>query len=235
MLVSAAGQGQPIEATYPKVENLADAAFATNGNMASASLSISRMHGLFDSRRFRVGYGVRVTGAFAGTIDYRTAPSNITIGKESLLGLFSERKEANLDTLQVNKTQIVAFNAALYLAYALTPKWEIGFDIDLLGFSLGGEQNGRFQANSPGGSQFHNTVQIATPTRLNALFGHDSDYGTLYSELYVLYRLNPRLSARLGAAFLVTEYTTRQRLTFDNNRFRADELMVLVAVSYHLP
>ena len=76
-------------------------------------------------------------------------------------------------------------------------------------------------------------MQEAKPTVFNLLLVSDSDKGSLNSELYVRYKINPKISLRGGFNFQFNEYTTLRKLTFENDRFRAKNLLPLLAVSYH--
>ena len=213
-----------------------DLSGATKGSLTTVALSINRLHGLGQSRRFRIGYGLRLTSAFGRTTDYKTAPPELVKGKGkgSIIGLFSKDLDENIDTLRLPQTQGHSINLSFNLEYALSRRVELGFNIDVIGFTFGPQQNGTFIANSPIRSPLSGTVQNARLTPFNILLGDKSDRGSLNSEGYVRYRLNPRLSLRTGLSFQFNEYTTNRQLTFDNDRFRSSNLRVLLAIAYHL-
>lgn len=122
-------------------------------------------------------------------------------------------------------------NITINLGYNITPRWYAGFNIDAIGFSFGGEKNGRFITNNAG-----QTVS-AKPTGFNLLLISDNDKGSLNSELFVRYQWNKKWAARLGYQFLFTEYTTAtevQRFPEANDRFRNKVSAVLFGVSYNL-
>ncbi|GAB2576486.1 hypothetical protein GCM10027190_27740 [Spirosoma areae] len=208
---------------------------ATKGSLTTVALSINRLHGLGQSRRFRVGYGLRLTSAFGRTTDYRTAPSDLVKGegRGSVLGLLSKDLDEHIDTLRLPKTQGHSVNVSFNLEYAVSRRVELGFNIDVIGFTFGPKQSGTFIANSPVRSSLSGTVQEATLTPFNILLGDKSDRGSLNSEGYIRYRLNPRFSLRTGLSFQFNEYTTNHRLTFENDRFRSSNLRVLLAAGYH--
>lgn len=220
----------------PAVAQTLDLCLATKGTLTTAALSINRLHGLWQSRRFRIGYGLRLTSAFGRTTDYKTAPSELVKGpgKESVIGLFYPDLNANIDTLRLPQTQGHSINISANLEYAISRRVGIGFNIDLIGFTVGPAQSGTFIANSPTPSPLNGTVQTARLTTFNILLGDRSDRGSLNSEGYVRYRLNPRFSLRTGLSFQFNEYTTTRKLTFNNDRFRSSNLRVLLAVAYHL-
>ena len=213
-----------------------DLSGATKGSLTTVALSLNQLHGLGRARRFRIGYGLRLTSAFSRTTDYRTAPSELVKGrgKESVVGLFSKNLDENLDTLRLPQTRATSINLSFNLEYALSRRVVIGFNIDVIGFTFGPKQSGIFIANSPVRSPLNGTVQEAKLTPFNILLGDQSDRGSLNSEGYVRYRLNTRVSLRTGLSFQFNEYTTNQKLTFENDRFRSSNLRVLLAIAYHL-
>ena len=220
------------QSDFKKTTQVLDLSIATKGDFTTAALSLNRLHGLGQSHRFRIGYGLRFTSAFGSNTDYRTAPAKLTSGTESIVALFSDDLIANIDTIRFPKTQINSLNISINLEYAISRKLEVGFNIDAIGVSFGGNQKGTFIANSTG-SSLNGTVQEAKPTSFNLLLISDSDRGSLNSEAYVRYRLNPRVSLRGGLGFQFNEYTTLRKLTFENDRFRTKSAMPMLAVSYH--
>ena len=226
------GDGSP---GFDAVGQTVDLSLATKGSLTTAALSINRLHGLGHSHRFRIGYGLRLTSAFGNTTDYRTAPADLVKGKGkgSVIGLFSKDLEETFDTLRLPKTLAQSVNISLNLEYALSHRLDLGFNIDLIGFTFGPDQSGTFIANSPVRSSLSGTSQEASLTAFNILLGDKSDRGSLNSEGYVRYRFNPHLGVRGGLSFQFNEYTTSRKLTFDNDRFRSSNTCALLAVSYH--
>jgi hypothetical protein len=221
---------------YSRITLTADLSLTTNGNFNTASLSLNRLRGLGQSRRFRIGFGLRFTAAFGRNTNYRTAPSRLAKGPghPSALGLFVPIIEENLDTLFIPRTQAYSLNISGNLEYAISRRLAIGANLDLIGFTVGPDQTGTFTANSPVPSSLSGTRQDAHLTAFNALIGDQSDRGSLNTEGYIRYRLKPRISVRTGASLIVNEYTTRQPLTFGNDRFRSGNSRVVLAFSYHL-
>lgn len=218
---------------FKKTTQVLDLSLASKGDFTTVALSLNRLHGLGQSHRFRIGYGLRFTSAFGNNTDYRTAPAKLTSGNESIVALFSEDIIANIDTIRFPKTQINSLNISINLEYAISRKLEVGFNIDAIGFSFGGNQTGTFTANSPVRSSLSGTTQEAKPTAFNLLLISDSDRGSLNSEAYIRYRFTPKVSIRGGLGFQFNEYTTLRKLTLENDRFRAKNAMPLLAVSYH--
>ncbi|GAB4019514.1 hypothetical protein GCM10028808_57510 [Spirosoma migulaei] len=219
---------------YARITQRIDLGFATNGTYSTLALSINRLHGIGRSHRFRVGYGLRLTAAAGRDTEYKTAPSSLVKGPGhgSVLGLFSKNLIDNLDTLDVPSTQANSLNISLNQEYAISHRVDIGFNIDLIGFTLGPNQQGRFRANSPAKSTLSGTVQEAKLTPFNILLGDQSDRGSLNSEGYMRYRFANRISLRTGVSYTVNEFTTLRKLMFNNDRFRSGNVQGLLAASY---
>jgi hypothetical protein len=205
------------------------------GSGFTGALSYNKFYGVGKSGKFKVGWGLRFNTHFADQNDYRTAPAKLTSGKSSIVALFSEDIVGQIDTLRLSSPQVNSLNLSIHLQYALLKKLEVGFNIDALGFSFGGQQRGQFiarQSDATGRSNNGNSSITAKPTTLNALLISDSDIGSLNSELYARYWLTDKWAVRAGLSFEFWEYTTTQKLAFDNDRFRNKILLPLVAVSY---
>jgi hypothetical protein len=199
------------------------------GQGLSIAPSWSHFHKIGKRGRFQIGYGVRLTSLFGSKVAHITAPAKFTTGNTGLGVIFQETIEANLDTLTLDKIQVNSLNISINLQYAFSPKWEVGFNIDALGFSFGGEQKGAFVARSQGRNPSQET---AKPTTLNLLLTSDNDIGSLNSELYLRYWFRPHWAIRGGFTFAFSEYTTSRKLVFDNDRFRAKILLFMMGVSF---
>ncbi len=189
------------------------------GESFMLAIDASKVYGVTKNKKFRIGYGIRYSGLFAKNQEFVTAPANITSGKTGFGVLFAENKPENFDTLRFADTQLNALNVAIYLQYAFNKKFDVGFNIDAIGFSFGEKQTGIFQANGL------KTTQNASPTAFNLLLVSDNDLGSLNSEIYARYWLNEKWAIKAGLSFVFTEYKTDQKLTFDNNRFRNKALL----------
>lgn len=169
-------------------------------------------------KKIFIGTGARLT-AYTGKDKYFTsAPSNLA----------SEINKT--DTLFSTKTNIYALNALINLGYNFSPKFQIGFNIDLLGLSFGPESSYKFQGN---GSQ---TNTIAKPTTFNLLLVGTNDKGSLNSELYVRYKFNQKFGMKIGYEHLFTELTTStkiQTVPEQNDRFRRISDLLNIGASYH--
>lgn len=194
------------------------------------SVSFQKTYGLGKKKNFQLGWGVRANGYFSGEKEYLTAPAKLTSGKQSIVAFFTEYKPEKIDTINFSRSSLVSLNALVILQYSFK-KSAIGFNIDALGFTLGGKQSGIFNASvSP---SLNKTKQTASPTPFNLLLISDSDIGSLNSELYYKQTLKNQQAIRFGLSFQFMEYTTKQILTYENDRFRHKSLMPFVAYSFN--
>jgi len=220
----------PASAQYAAGNRYDLALSAGSGQFASA-LSWSHLYGVGKKGNFQIGYGVRLTNYFGSEQKYITAPSKFTSTAQGLGTLFSETIEANLDTVTFTKSQVNSLNAAVYLQYSLfNKKLDVGFNIDVIGFSIGQKQGGTYTNNG------RNSAVSAKPTAFNLLLTSDNDIGSLNSEFYARYWLSDKWAVRAGYTFLFTEYkadTQVQPVGNDtNDRFRNKSGMLMVGVTY---
>jgi len=230
LLVAVVINGQA-QSSYPKKQTYADIALSAGGGFSGA-LSYNSLYGVGKSKRFKIGWGARLTSFSGKDLNYYTAPAKLTSGEIGPQVIFLENVLTNIDTLKLTKAQTNALNLSIHLQYSLK-KIDVGFNIDAVGATFGGQQSGTFIAKSTR-SSLHNTVQTAKPTTLNALLISDNDWGSLNSELYGRYWVNDKIGIRAGASFQFSEYTTSKKLTFENDRFRNKALMPFIALSIRL-
>jgi hypothetical protein len=201
-----------------------DLALAVKNDIAP-SISVDKFYG----KKFKIGIGIRSTAFFGPQRNYITAPALLTSGRRSLAAFFTEYKNEKLDTLTLPHSGVFSFNSKLSFEYGFK-KSNIGFNIDLLGFTIGGKQKAEFWTSED--RLLNNTVQKARPTPYNILLISDSDRGSLNSELYYRRQIDSKKSIRFGLSFQFVEYKTSKKLTFDNDRFRYKTLMPFIAYSF---
>jgi hypothetical protein len=211
-------------------QNFDLATSATKGHFTTA-LSWSKLHEVGKKGKFTIGYGVRFTSAFYSNQDFVTAPAKLTSGVANPTAMFKDNILENFDTLHIHKGNVNMLNASIYLQYKLTPKLEVGFNIDALGFSFGGKKSGTYTSNIYTAGKV--TTHTAKPTAFNILLISDNDIGSLNSELYARYWLTPKIAVRAGATFIFKEYTTDKKLSLDNDRFRNKSWQALLAVTFN--
>lgn len=218
------------KATY-KEGNLFGLSVNVGASSFASALVWTHLYGIGNNKRFKIGYGLRLTNFFGSDLDFATAPAKYTSGKSSIAALFAENIIANIDTISLQKVQTNFLNAGIYMAYTL-PWWknriELGVNIDAVGFTLGSKQNVLYK----------NNTSSARPTAFNLLLISDSDIGSLNSEWYVSYWVTKHLSVKAGYQFLFTEYTTDTKIqqlpnsSEKNDRFRLKSPMLLFGIIY---
>lgn len=206
-----------------------DLSLSSNGQNHLFALSAVHMHPLGKKKKFSIGYGLRLNLNAGSRSDFWTAPAKLTSGSTGPQVLFQENIFENFDTIQTAYF-IGSLNASIHLNYRFNDRWQAEFNIDAVGFSFGSEVDADYTSSKRDPSL--STTQKAKPTVLNALLVSDNDIGSLNSELFVGYTLNPHWTLKAGASFAFTEYTTTNKLFLDNQRFRNKALMGLVAIRF---
>jgi len=205
---------------------LTDFTLASIGSGNAVALSLHRMHPIAFKKRFAIGYGIRFTGFYGQDNGFVTAPAKVSEGN-----FFKKQNEAKLDTLYLAHSSVGSINASIHLEYRFTSRISAEFNIDALGWSFGADRWGRFEAlsrNQP------ITSQSAKVTPLNLLLTGDYDIGSLNSELSLNIHVTDNLLVRPGVSFVFTEFTTHNKLEFNNDRFRKKSLLPMIGVSYRI-
>ncbi len=206
-----------------------DANFALGDQQGSLSFLFLNNYGVGKSQKFKIGVGARLTSYLGLNQYFVTAPSQLTSGGTSPLILFQDNITKNIDTLLVKSAFNHSLNAVINFGYTISDKIQVGFNIDLIGFSFGNTSS----ANYINGIQGKNTT--ASPTGFNILLVSDNDRGSLNSEFYGKYFFNDRWGVKLAAQFLFTEYTTATKVQVypqENDRFRNKSLLASLGVTY---
>jgi hypothetical protein len=221
-----------------KYNNYYDLAFSKGKQQVLGAISWSHLHGIGNKKqRFKIGYGLRFTsyyGYSAGKY-YTTAPSKYTSTVQGPTTIYSQTLEKNIDTLGFANPQVNSLNISIHLQYSISRKFDLGFNIDALGFSFGGKQMASVISSVYDPNQAY--VQTSIPTKLNLLLTSDNDIGSLNSEFYLRYWINEHFGIRAGYTFYFSEYTTANKLSFDsgriqNDRYRLKSSFLMLAVSY---
>ncbi len=206
-----------------------DLALATDGNQSLGALSWVHFHSITKKKRFKIGYGIRFNSQVGKNLYYVTAPAILTSKQTGPQVLFSKIYYENVDTFYVAKAQSNSLNISINLQYTIKEKFDIGFNIDAVGFSFGGKTTGKYIAYQ---SIANGTTQTASPTSLNLLLVSDNDIGALNSELYFRYWFKPKWAIKAGASFAFTEYTTENKLRLENDRWRNKSLMGMIGITF---
>ncbi len=206
-----------------------DATFAIGDQQGSLSVLFLTKHSIGSAKKFHLGLGIRYTGYLGLNRYFITAPAILTSGSTSPLILFQDNISKNIDSLIVKSSFSHSINAAINFDYQISKTFQVGFNIDLIGFSFGNTS----AANYINGFQGKNTT--ASPTQFNILLISDNDRGSLNSEFYGKYSINDKWGIKLAAQFLFIEYTTAtkvQTVPQENDRFRYKSLLPSIGVTY---
>jgi len=206
-----------------------DVALSTNINQSSGAISWVKFHGITKKQRFKIGYGLRFTSQFGNNLNYVTAPAIITSKQTGPQVLFSPIYYENVDTFQVSNAQNNALNLSINLQYTFKSKFDVGFNIDAVGFSFGKKVTGKYISYQ---DKTNPQSQTASPTSFNLLLVSDNDIGSLNSELYFRYWFTQKFAFKAGATFLFTEYTTNNKLRLENDRWRNKSLMGMIGITF---
>lgn len=212
-----------------KYNNDFDLALAATSNQNLAAISWVHFHTVTKKKRFKVGYGIRFNAHSGKNLYYETAPAILTSKATGPQVLFSKIYYENIDSFYVTKAQHNSLNISINLQYTIKEKFDIGFNIDAIGFSFGGKTTGTYIGYQ---SAISGSKQTAAPTSFNLLLVSDNDIGMLNSELYFRYWFKPKWAIKAGASFAFTEYTTENKLRLNNDRWRNKSLMGMVGITF---
>ncbi len=107
-----------------------DAAVGVGSSKWTGAASWNPSYGLGDSRRLKIGLGVRLASFFGGNdLGYTTADATLI-------------KEDRVNTLAISGARTHSLNLELQLKYRFLERVEAGFDIDLLGVGFGKSTTG---------------------------------------------------------------------------------------------
>lgn len=184
--------------------------------------------------KFGIGAGIRLTNYFGTNKYYTTAPAKLTSGKTGPGVFFADNIPQNIDSVLFKKSQANSLNLSINFDYNIYKKISLGFNIDAIGFTVGGTKNGSYLGNNGSGA-----ATTAKPTGFNLLLVSDNDLGSLNSEFYARYKFNKKWGAKIGFQFLFNEYTTTTKVqtTPDgqkNDRFRNKSSGISFGVTHQL-
>jgi len=188
------------------------ASIGAGSSRLTASPGAVQQWGLLASNRLRLGLGLRYSYFNGKELRYTTAD------RDQLQG-------AGVERVFLEAPETHSLNAVFAASYLVTNRVEVGFNIDLLGLSAGGDRVATVQ--SPGSG-----VVMVHPTSFNLLLGGRRDRGTLNSEFYGGIWATPRVLVRIGLSHFVSEYSTDQALPNGSDRFRNTGNLVFGAVTY---
>lgn len=181
---------------------------------AIESFSIKQIWGLGRNKQWRIGGGLRFSSYQGSNINYLSAPPKYW-GKEALT-----------DTVSVSKAQQNNLALLLTVNYMIKKRLEVGFNIDLVGYSFGADKNALFISTGK-------TVPItASANRPTALLVAANDVGMIRAEFNIGYWLSKNIMIRTGLTSVNTEYKTPNELQAGNSRFRRNTQLPFLAITF---
>ena len=206
------------EVSTKKIEQLADFTLGFGSGQSTVPFGYFKNWNLGKKQNFYIGTGVRLSNAFGKNQVFTSAPASLAANS------------ANKDSLFSSSASTYALNAILNLGYHISPKLDVGFNIDLIGVSFGPSRIKLFSGNGT------STTTTAEPTGMNVLLVGNNDRGTLNSEFYLRYKVNNKVGIKLAYQHFFTELTTAtkvQTLPAQNDRFRNITNLFSFGVAYH--
>lgn len=206
------------DASRKKSEQLADFTLGLGSSQTTFAAGYIKNWNLGKKQRFYIGVGARLSGAFGKGKIFTSAPASFA------------SNTANIDSVYGGNSSIYAMNAMINLGYHISPKLDLGFNIDVIGFSFGPNASRTFRTNGV------ETLTNTKPTGMNVLLVGNNDRGTLNSEFYLRYKVNNKIGLKLAYQHFFTELTTAskvQTLPAQNDRFRNITNLFGIGVAYH--
>ena len=218
-----------------KTNRFVDLALTAGTSQGSAAFSYVHNWKIGKKQKWEIGIGGRLTSYFGTKRDYITAgPARLTRSHSiPFLIFFADQKPENWDTLNVQRPFTTALNATVNIGYHFNKKWSAGFNIDVIGFTLGRTTNGILTSNGT----TRNDAEVK-PSAFNLLLTGDHDLGSLNSELFINYKLSDKWSLRGVYQFYFSEYKTSnlRQIASDGtviNRFRNKVNAFGIGISRH--
>lgn len=217
-----------------RINKFADLAGTIGSSRGAAALSYVHNWKLGKKQKWEAGLGLRVTSAFGTKQEYTTAPARLARSTTiPFIIVFAGQETQNWDTLTVQRPLVNAANISANFGYNFNSQWSAGFNIDLIGFTVGRKTAAILTSNG-----ITKTEMAAKPATFNVLLTGDLDYGNLNSEFFIKYKINYRWGIRGIYQFYFSEYKTTsiKQIAPDGtavDRFRQKANNFGVGISYH--
>jgi hypothetical protein len=208
--------------------------FTATIGASQQTLAASYVHNwrLGKKRKFELGLGLRNTAYFGVKKDFWTAPADVARGSSvPFVVVVSSQETQNWDTLTVQRPLTNSLNISANFGYHINKKLYAGFNIDLIGFTVGRTSSAIFTSNGT-----TTTEPEAKPVPFNLLLTGDLDLGSLNSEFFLSYNLNDHWSVKGIYQFMFVEYKTtnvKQTVPKEVDRFRNKANNGGIGVAYH--
>jgi hypothetical protein len=216
----------------PRTNRFVD--FTATIGASQQTLAASYVHNwrIGKKRKFELGLGLRNTAYFGVKKDFWTAPADVARGSSiPFIVVVSSQETQNWDTLTVQRPLTNSLNISANFGYHINKKLYAGFNIDLIGFTVGRTSSAIFTSNGT-----TRTEPEAKPVSFNLLLTGDLDLGSLNSEFFLYYHLSKHWSIKGVYQFMFVEYKTtnvKQTVPEDVDRFRNKANNGGIGVAYH--
>lgn len=188
----------PAEAKTAPVTVSYDLAIGGNQSIKTLSAGVVRRHALMSEGRVLLGYGARAS-LMAGSLELAPA-----------------RKDMGPSRLTIDSARLALLNLNIHAALKVADPVEVGFNLDVAGATAGSSEDASYRPTPTSGA-----VRLtAVPARGNLFLYGANDRGSLNSEFYAAWRLNPKFTLRGGLSHLLAEYRADQDLGSGTRRFR---------------
>lgn len=198
-------------------KSYADLGFGFGSSQGSVSGGYITNWQIGKKKTFFIGIGARLTTYFGKDITYESAPAKLA-------------SDENLtDTLFIARPSVSLLNILVNMGVNITPKLQAGFNIDVIGFSFGGNEIGKFTGNGSVISTY------AKPSAFNLLLVGNNDIGSLNSHFYLRYTVSRQWGIKAAYQYLFTEYKSDkkvQQIPEANDRFRNKASMFYTGLTY---
>jgi hypothetical protein len=184
-----------------------------------------------NTQKWQFSYGIRSSFFRKTDTDFITASSRLTSDAFGPHVIFLPTIEENLDTLFISRSSVLSVNLAFSIQRTITKNLGAGFNIDIVGFSVGSAQDAVFNPNNGTTRAIPTSVK---PARWNLLIASDSDFGSLNSEFFISWKIPSRVAFRTGMNFNFTEFKTAEELQPDNKRFRSKTALPFISIQLPL-
>jgi hypothetical protein len=187
-------------------------------NMWAPSITYHQELSLNNFQWFRIGWGVRGAGLFAGQTDL--TPKNTALSGDTL-------KFGKISTTSISF--LLGANVRLW-------RFDIGANTDLFGIAFGAKRSGLYSLSAlqegENDSPYNDYIS-SSPTVLNTVpLVMDNQNGQ--SELYVRYWITDQIGIKLGYIHGRVTYSADRKLYNNQNRFSTTYGVPFVAVAFPL-
>ena len=197
-------QLQAQEKPLPRIGQSADITLTAGNAQGSAAVSYVHNWRLGQTRKWELGLGGRLTSYLGKKQDFITAPARLSRSITTpFLIVFAGQKTENWDTLTVRSPFTTSVNITANIGYHFNARWYAGFNIDVIGFTIGHTTSSKLTSNG-----FTTEEPVTKPAGFNLLLTGDNDLGSLNSEFFLQYQLNNRFGIKAVYQFLFVEYKT---------------------------